>query len=127
MKNQPSPFTVIGHRPTLGSKALTVADPLRRLSVSLLALAVMVGPGVGQTLQHAAEVLSAQFSPDGRWVTTASKDYTARLWDAATGQSVGEPMKHQGVVKSAQFSPDSRRLVTASEDHTARLWAVAPR
>jgi WD40 repeat protein len=78
-------------------------------------------------MQHAGEVNSAQFSPDGRWLVTASKDYTARLWDGTTGQAVGEPMKHEGVVKSAQFSPDGRRVVTASEDNTARLWDVPTR
>jgi WD40 repeat protein len=79
---------------------------------------------VGQTMQHEGAVTSAQFSPDGRWVVTASKDYTARVWDATTGRAVGEPMKHGGVVHSAQFSPDGRRVVTTSEDNTARLSDV---
>jgi WD40 repeat protein len=39
-------------------------------------------------MQHAGQVSSAQFSPDSRWVVTTSKDYTARLWDANTGQAV---------------------------------------
>ena len=43
-------------------------------------------------------VWSAQFSPDGQRVVTASADKTARLWDAATGEAIGEPMKHDDVV-----------------------------
>ena len=39
-------------------------------------------------------VVSAQFSPDGQRVVTASWDKTARLWDAANGKPIGEPMKH---------------------------------
>ncbi len=39
---------------------------------------------------------SAQFSPDGQRVVTASDDNTARLWDAANGKPLGEPMKHGG-------------------------------
>ena len=62
-------------------------------------------------MQHAGQVSSAQFSPDSRWVVTTSKDYTARLWDANTGQAVGEPMKHDGVVCSAQFSPNGKWLL----------------
>jgi WD40 repeat protein len=65
----------------------------------------LAGLGVlaGQIMEHEGEVRSAQFSLDGRLVVTASKDYTARVWDATTGQAVGQPMKHEGVVKSAQL------------------------
>jgi hypothetical protein len=75
-------------------------------------------------MQHENEVYSAQFSPDGQGVLTASKDRTARFWDAVTGKSIGEPMEHAGWVNSAQFSPDGQQVLTASEDDTARLWDV---
>ena len=70
-------------------------------------------------------VTSAQFSPDGQRMVTASADKTARVWDAASGKPIGEPMKHEDTVNSAQFSPDGQRVVTASEDKTARLWDAA--
>ena len=70
-------------------------------------------------------VNSAQFSPDGQRVVTASADSTARLWDASSGKPIGEPMKHEDEVRSAQFSPDGQRVVTASGDKTARLWDAA--
>jgi hypothetical protein len=110
-----------------GERQLATAKTLHQICFSLAALAFLAGQLVGQTMQHERAVTSAQFSPDGRWVVTASKDYTARVWDATTGRAVGEPMKHGGVVHSAQFSPDGRRVVTASEDNTARLWDVSTR
>ncbi|MFL6551740.1 MAG: WD40 repeat domain-containing protein [Chthoniobacterales bacterium] len=78
-------------------------------------------PLTGSMWQEGA-VHSAQFSPDGQRVVTASRDKTARLWDATSGKPIGEPMKHEGGVFSAQFSPDGQRVVTASKDKTARLW-----
>ena len=73
-------------------------------------------------MQHQSSVNSAAFSPDGRFVVTASSDKTARVWDAQTGKPVSQPMQHQSRVNSAAFSPDGRSVVTASSDKTARVW-----
>ena len=74
---------------------------------------------------HAAQVFSAAFSPDGRWVTTASADGTARIWDVATGELSSVLSGHDGDVYCAAFSPDGQMVVTASRDATARLWSTA--
>src|SRR6266550_2550672 len=76
-------------------------------------------------MKHEDKISSAQFSPDGQRVVTASNDWTARLWDAASIEPVGELMKHEDKVNSAQFSPNGQRVVTASVDKTARLWDAA--
>jgi WD40 repeat protein len=79
------------------------------------------GQPIGEPMKHGGDVNSAQFSPDGQRVVTAS-ELTAQLWDAATGKPIGEPMVHKGSVNSAEFSPDGQRVVTTSGDRTARLW-----
>ena len=71
---------------------------------------------------HTAELTSVAFSPDGQRIVTASRDATAKVWDAATGTIVATLSGHGASVDSAAFSPDSSRIVTASIDHTARLW-----
>ena len=73
-------------------------------------------------LKHEDDVCSAHFSPDGKFVVTASGDHTARIWDAQTSKPVTEPMKHESLVNSAVFSPDGKFVVTASLDSTACVW-----
>jgi WD40 repeat protein len=55
----------------------------------------------------------------------ASYDYTARLWDVASGEELAVLVGHESYVTSAAFSPDGSQVVTASIDKTARLWDVA--
>jgi WD40 repeat protein len=71
---------------------------------------------------HTADINSVAFSPDGRFVVTASADGTARVFDAATGGRLGELRGHGKSVNTASFSPDGKFIVTASDDATVRLW-----
>ena len=66
---------------------------------------------------------SAEFSPDGGAIVTASEDNTTRLWDAETGQPIGEPLKAPGggFVYSAAYSPMAS-VSSPPLDKTARLW-----
>ena len=71
---------------------------------------------------HGNWVVHAAFSPDGTRIVTASRDNTARLWDAETGALITPLEGHGNWVVHAAFSPDGTRIVTASHDNTARLW-----
>ena len=61
---------------------------------------------------HSDDVLSAEFSPDGTRILTASKDKTAKLWDAETGIELRSLEGHTEPVYSARFSPDGTRVLT---------------
>jgi WD40 repeat protein len=71
---------------------------------------------------HSGPVYSAVFSPDGQDILTASRDQTARIWNATNGQLLATLQGHAGPVYSAIFSPDGQRILTASADGTARVW-----
>lgn len=78
---------------------------------------------VGAVLRgHTAAVRSVEFSPDGKWVVTASFDGAARVWKADTGGRVAELSGHSGPVHTAVFSPDGKFVLTSSDDQTAGVW-----
>jgi WD40 repeat protein/energy-coupling factor transporter ATP-binding protein EcfA2 len=72
-------------------------------------------------LWHQDGVNSAQFSPDGNYIVTASNDNTAKVWNRQ-GELLATLEGHQGWVDSAQFSPDGNYIATASKDNTAKVW-----
>jgi WD40 repeat protein len=92
-------------------------DPFRLLLISLAGW-------LNQQQQegHTDHVADVAFSPDGKWLATASSDLTAKVWDAATGNERLTLRGHKSWVLGVAFSPDGRRLATGSEDDTARIW-----
>jgi WD40 repeat protein len=101
-----------------GDRQLTDLENRNAVQVVDAATQMPVGP----PLRHRSRIEHAEFSPDGRFVLTASDDNTAQVWDAVSGAPLTGPCRHKGTVGYAAFSPDGRRLITASEDHTARVW-----
>jgi WD40 repeat protein/serine/threonine protein kinase len=78
-------------------------------------------PTFTTSFSHQDVVNDAAFSPDGARILTASRDKTAKLWDAASGKLIAS-FAHQDAVVHAAFSPDGARILTASADHSAKLW-----
>jgi len=65
------------------------------------------------TTPHRDKMWSAEFSPDGKTLATASWDGTAKLWNVASGQEMFS-YTGQGVVWSVNFSPDGKWWVVGS-------------
>lgn len=55
---------------------------------------------------------------------TASADFSARLWDAVTGNQIHE-FVHKHIVKSVHFAADRSKLATAGHEGILRIFDVA--
>jgi WD40 repeat protein/serine/threonine protein kinase len=74
---------------------------------------------------HEDGVWCVTYSPDGRYLASASADGTIRIWNAATSAEMVCCTGHTGCVYCVAYSPDGDRLASASEDATVRIWDAA--
>ncbi|CAN0127123.1 unnamed protein product, partial [Chrysoparadoxa australica] len=78
---------------------------------------------------HTDDVMAVRFSPDGRYIASASADTTVRYRSIGIMDADFQTDKffegHTDMVQSISFNPDGTRLVSASLDGTARVWGIA--
>lgn len=73
---------------------------------------------------HSGPVYGMSFSPDNRYLISASEDKTARLWSLDTYSALVSYKGHNQPIWDVKFSPMGHYFATASHDQTARLWAT---
>lgn len=59
---------------------------------------------------HSNMVVGLSYSPDGRWLASASRDRTVKLWEAASGKLLHTFTGFSNVLFAVSFSSDGRRL-----------------
>jgi WD40 repeat protein len=83
-------------------------------------------PGLVCALRgHKEAVYGVAFSPDGKFVVTASGDPSVKVWNAETGKvfkTFSGPSGHKQLVLAVAVSPDGTQFATAGSDNTARVW-----
>jgi WD40 repeat protein len=103
------------------------------IGILCLFAAISIGPAFAQIppqaklvvqLGQSGSIATATFSSDGHYVVTGGFDYTAVLWEAATGNELRTFRGHTDTVNAVAFSPGANFLLTGSADHTARLWNI---
>ena len=72
------------------------------------------GVCVDSLKQHSAYVNTAFFSHNGKYIVTASKDKTVKMWNVIGGEPIKNYDSFYDEVITASFSPDDKRIVSAS-------------
>lgn len=81
------------------------------------------GDWIGSFIGHKGAVWGACISSDAALAATAGADFTARLWDAVTGQCK-TVLTQKHICKSVAFSADSSRLLTAGNTSAINIYDV---
>ena len=74
---------------------------------------------------HQQPVNIVNFSPDGRYIASASFDKSVKVWNGRDGAFIATFRSHVGPVYQVCWSSDSRLLVTGSRDSTVKIFSPA--
>jgi eukaryotic-like serine/threonine-protein kinase len=75
------------------------------------------------TLIHQDEVWNAEFSPDGKFLTTVSNDNITRTWNVETKSIISQTEPLKGAWKCAYF-PDGKRFAVAASTASSPIVKV---
>jgi WD40 repeat protein/S1-C subfamily serine protease len=71
---------------------------------------------------HDNAIADLAWSPDGKWVASASWDKSVRVWAANSGKAYYTYSGHKDVVRSVAWSPDGKWIASGSDDRTVQIW-----
>jgi WD40 repeat protein len=91
------------------------------------ALYTLLGASGGTPLlDHNLPVAGVAFSPDGRWLISASFDTTVRVWDTANPTAPPRVLReHRFPITLTALSPDGMRFATADAQGNVLIWELA--
>ena len=100
--------------------------PIKLLIFSILAFSRLAfaqdAPKTSIAEAHIKSIKILAFSPDSKYLLSASEDSTASVWDVQTGKRLSTFAEHHKVINAAAFSPDGEQIATGGQDNMIRLW-----
>ncbi|HIK03209.1 MAG TPA: ribosome assembly protein 4, partial [Trichormus sp. M33_DOE_039] len=146
LNNSSEAFFASNQHPDALLEALRAGDNLKRAAwkeeksyakmrtIATLHQAVYLKPGEKKqnrsfevnTLEgHSSQVFSVAYSPNSKYLASASTDNTIKIWDISTGKPVQTLKGHSDSVNSVAYSPDSKYLASTSSDTTIKIWDIS--
>ncbi|WP_462250526.1 caspase family protein [Ekhidna sp.] len=71
---------------------------------------------------HGEVVKSAKITTDGKYLISASRDKTVKIWDAVSGKEIRSLIGHDHTIN--EFSLHKNKLATSSADGTVGIWDI---
>ncbi|MGD1909292.1 MAG: AAA family ATPase [Rivularia sp. (in: cyanobacteria)] len=73
---------------------------------------------------HNGAVLAVTVTPNGRYLISASKDHTIKVWNLQTGEELFTLSGHNDWVLTLAVTPDSKQIISGSKDKTIKIWSL---
>lgn len=74
-----------------------------------------------RTIEHSNDIIDIDWSPDGRFIASASNDQSAIIWDLVEGRTT-ILTGHTSGLEMVRFSADGLRLLTFSRPNEILIW-----
>lgn len=72
--------------------------------------------------QQTDAITAVAWSPNGKYIATASQDHTVIVWNAQSCKPLHTYLGHDAIVYALTWSPDSAEIASASLDFTVQVW-----
>jgi len=82
------------------------------------------GPLIRTLIGHKGWVGDVVVTPNGRYILSASRDKTVKVWELETGLEIRTFSGHEGYVDSVTVTPDSHLALSGAYDRTVKVWEI---